>query len=211
MNNDKNFHARNKKRSTIILLVILLLFLTPLLTAYVMFNGHYLIGRLLNHGNLVKPPFSVSLLPLRNERGELLNERIQNTKKKWMLIYFNPGLCDTHCRIGLANLQRIRKATGKNSERVERVLLTYPSNEPNNIAIRLIILERFPGTRHLTTKEKPFTDVIRKHIQKNYALQAGTIYLIDPLGNVIMTYQPQTKPNHIFKDLNRLLRASKIG
>jgi hypothetical protein len=37
------------------------------------------------------------------------------------------------------------------------------------------------------------------------------IYLIDPLGNVMLRYPRDPEPNRMKKDLSRLLRASRIG
>lgn len=221
MTNQGKSHSRNKARSGRILLILLLIFTIPLLVALSLFKGQYVFGGLLNHGELIKPPFSITLLPLRNERGELLKNQETHAKKnipnrlrtngKWMLVYFNPGLCEASCREGLYNLRQILAATGKNRERVERALLTYPNHQANSAAIQLILSERFPGTRHLTVKEQPFTDVIRKHVPEEYALESGTIYLVDPLGNVMMTFKPGTKREAIFKDLQRLLKVSQIG
>ena len=153
--------GRRKRRThpLTILIILVLLFLIPFSIAWLMFNGHHIFGRLLNHGELVKPPFSVSLLYLRNERGELLKNRLTNKKKKvparlrtngkWTLLYFNPGLCEDACREGMYNLRQIRTAMGKNRERVQRALLTYPSNEANNIAISLVISEKL-SRKHIT-------------------------------------------------------------
>jgi hypothetical protein len=38
----------------------------------------------------------------------------------------------------------------------------------------------------------------------------GDIYLIDPLGNIMMYYAADADPNHIRKDLKRLLTWSKL-
>ena len=37
------------------------------------------------------------------------------------------------------------------------------------------------------------------------------IYLVDPLGNVMMRYPRDADPSRMKKDLARLLRASRIG
>ena len=221
MTNHGRRQTPSKVRPRTIFLILILLFLIPMLIALLMFKGHYIFGRLMNHGQLIKPPFSVALLEFRNDRGELLNNPAAQTKKnkaaqlntngKWLLVYFNPGLCEKDCQKGLNNLQQIRIATGKNRNRIARALLTYPSSPANDVAINLIISERYPGTQYFTTPKKSFATVIRQHINNDYALKSGTIYLIDPRGNVIMTYQPNAKPNGIFKDLERLLRASQIG
>jgi hypothetical protein len=37
------------------------------------------------------------------------------------------------------------------------------------------------------------------------------VYLIDPLSNVMMFYEPGSKPKGMLEDLKRLLRLSSIG
>jgi hypothetical protein len=40
---------------------------------------------------------------------------------------------------------------------------------------------------------------------------AEVIYLIDPLGNLMMSYAPDAKPKGMLEDMKRLLRLSHIG
>lgn len=197
-------NTKRRMRPSTIITILALLFLIPIITAWAMFKGNHIFG-LMNHGRLIKPPFSASLLKLKNQKGKQIIE------KKWTLVYFNPGLCDKTCQEGLYHLRQIRIATGDNMKRVARVLLTYPSELANNTSLQLILTERFPGTEHLTVKEQNFADVVRQHVKTDYALESGTIYLIDPQGNVMMTYKPGTKPNSIYKDLKRLLKVSQVG
>ena len=42
-------------------------------------------------------------------------------------------------------------------------------------------------------------------------LNAGRLYLIDPLGNLMMSYPSGTDPVGIIKDLKRLFKYSGIG
>ena len=37
------------------------------------------------------------------------------------------------------------------------------------------------------------------------------IYLIDPIGNLVLSYQPDSDPSKMRRDLSRLLRVSQIG
>ena len=37
------------------------------------------------------------------------------------------------------------------------------------------------------------------------------IYLIDPLGNLMMRYPYQPEPGRVYKDIAKLLKASAIG
>ena len=40
---------------------------------------------------------------------------------------------------------------------------------------------------------------------------AGRIYLIDPLGNLLMSYAPTAPDKALLSDLKKLLRLSHIG
>jgi hypothetical protein len=40
---------------------------------------------------------------------------------------------------------------------------------------------------------------------------ADHIYLVDPLGNLMMRFPPDPDPARVIKDLQRLLRASSFG
>jgi cytochrome oxidase Cu insertion factor (SCO1/SenC/PrrC family) len=40
---------------------------------------------------------------------------------------------------------------------------------------------------------------------------AGRIYIIDPRGNLMMSYAPNVNPKDVYKDLKKLLRGSRIG
>ena len=48
-------------------------------------------------------------------------------------------------------------------------------------------------------------------IDERLALEAGRIYLVDPLGNLMMSYQPEDEPRGMIKDLERLLKYSGLG
>jgi hypothetical protein len=39
----------------------------------------------------------------------------------------------------------------------------------------------------------------------------NAIYLVDPLGNLMMRFGPDQLPDQVHKDLKRLLKASRIG
>jgi hypothetical protein len=43
------------------------------------------------------------------------------------------------------------------------------------------------------------------------ATNSHRLYLIDPLGNLMMYYPPEATPKGLLEDLKRLLRLSSIG
>jgi hypothetical protein len=40
---------------------------------------------------------------------------------------------------------------------------------------------------------------------------AARIYLVDPLGNLMLSYAPDANPKGMLDDLKRLLRLSHVG
>jgi len=42
-------------------------------------------------------------------------------------------------------------------------------------------------------------------------LKMNRIYIVDPLGNLMMSYEPNVNPRDIYTDLKKLLRGSRIG
>jgi cytochrome oxidase Cu insertion factor (SCO1/SenC/PrrC family) len=78
------------------------------------------------------------------------------------------------------------------------------------------------GKANATTMKTDYPDLVLTHTNteksafiaqfKQINIGAAAVYLIDPLGNLMMVY-PQTKPNvkRILKDLKRLLKYSRLG
>jgi len=198
-----NQQGKTKRRPGVMLLILILVFAIPLSIAWVMLKNNDMPGKTTNKGILIDPPFSVALLKIHNEKGDSL------TKGRWAMLYLNPGQCKKACQQGLLNMRQIRIATGKNMNRVERVILTDKTQD--NSRLNRMIQTEYKGTRHLFITKEDFNNIIQKHVKTSDALKSGTIYLVDPMGNVIMVYKPNVTPNAIFKDIQRLLKVSQIG
>jgi hypothetical protein len=48
-------------------------------------------------------------------------------------------------------------------------------------------------------------------IEGGQPLDARRIYMVDPLGNLMMSYAPGTDPRSIYQDIKKLLKLSHIG
>lgn len=42
-------------------------------------------------------------------------------------------------------------------------------------------------------------------------MESASIWIIDPLGNVVLRFEPDVNPTLILKDLKKLLKLSKVG
>ena len=135
-----------------------------------------------NYGELI-PPRPLSGPPLAELRGT------------WVLVSFDAAACDAYCERKLYFMRQIRTAQGKEQARVQRLWVITDAGAP-----RPELLAAIEGTRITRTVPAEFPGNRVEHI-----------YLVDPLGNLMMRYPRDPDPSKMLKDLQRLLRYSKIG
>ncbi len=124
-----------------------------------------------------------------------------NLAGKWSYVTVDSGACDDTCRNKLWKMRQVRRTQGKYMDRVERVWLVTDDQAPD-----AALLKEYEGTWPVAASASrvlhalPFERARRDHI-----------YLVDPLGNIILRYPPDADPTRMKKDLNRLLKVSRIG
>jgi cytochrome oxidase Cu insertion factor (SCO1/SenC/PrrC family) len=150
-----------------------------------------------NYGELIA-------VPLPDARLTLADGTAFETSKlrgKWVLLTADSAQCGETCRRKLFTLRQLRLTQGKDMERIERALLI---NDDANLADGLA--EEFSGTRLLRAGGSE----LLKHLPAD-GPQTDFIYIVDPLGNVVLRYARDADPGRMIKDLTRLLKISGIG
>lgn len=131
--------------------------------------------------------------------GELLTPTfvagLEALRGKWVLVMFDASACDARCEQKLYYMRQVRRAQGKDMSRVERLWVITDGAKP-----REEILPGIEGTRLAALSEKEFPGKAVDHI-----------YLVDPLGNLMMRFPRDPDPSRMIKDLQRLLRYSRFG
>lgn len=120
---------------------------------------------------------------------------------KWLFIIVDDAACDAYCEKKLWQIRQVRKTQGKYPERIERVWLVTGGGQP---AQRL--REEYAGTWLVRAEGSAALDGLP--FEKT---PADHIYLVDPLGNLVLRYPRNADPSRIRKDLERLLKVSRIG
>lgn len=128
---------------------------------------------------------------------------LQDYRGKWLMVQVNDADCQAGCQKRLNDMRQLRLAQGKEMDRIERVWL-ITDKQP----LETMLLREYDGMRHLR--------VAPGILQSWLPAEQGTpvsdhLYLIDPLGNLMMRYPKDADPNKIKKDLAKLLKASAIG
>lgn len=127
--------------------------------------------------------------------------KLSELRGKWVLLHLDQADCTEACRDKLYNMRQVRLAQGREMERVERVWLIL-----DEAPLETMLMREYDGTRMLRAagspliSEFPPAGAARDHI-----------YLIDPLGNLMLRYPKNADPRRMHKDLVRLLKVSRIG
>ncbi len=169
----------------------------PVVASYVAYYfappaGHTNYGKLLATG------------PLSDARLELADGtafQFGRLRGKWVLLMVDSGHCDEFCRRKLFGLRQLRLTQGKDMQRIERAWLIS-----DNVAPTAAVVADFPGTWLIRAAGSELLG----QLPAGGAL-ADHIYLIDPLGNLVLRYPRDADPSGIIRDLVRLLKTSRIG
>ncbi len=122
---------------------------------------------------------------------------------KWIMLTVDGGACADACSKKLYDIRQLRVAQGRERDRVERVWLIT-----DKVPLETLLIREFDGTLMLRSQ----ADAVAKWLPAEAgATAADHIYLIDPLGRLMMRFPKDRDPNLIKKDLGKLLKASSIG
>lgn len=200
--------ARPSPRGRRTLILVALLFLSPVVAATALYvSGWRPEGKRLQHGELVQPARPVGDAGLTAADGAPF--RLKTLRGKWAFVYFNPLPCAEACRYNLYKMQQVRLAQGRDAPRVERVLIVAGAG---GAALRELA-RHYPGLLALSGARATLQSLAREFVSsQGTALDVpGRVYLIDPIGNLVLSYAPDADPSGMRKDLARLLRLSQVG
>ncbi|WP_062263625.1 hypothetical protein [Endozoicomonas arenosclerae] len=205
-------HAHNGKSSRgrwQLALVILMPALAMGLAWYFYFFGTQFVpeGRT-NKGELLLPPVSFESMMLKKNQEAF---DLQGLEGRWGILVFGDGACsDQACQDALYQTRQAHLALGRDSDRVIRLFITPISNPDVNQSV----LNEHPDLIRLgSTKESVF-NALGKNSGENSEEKkwpSNGFYIVDPLGNIMMKYQPGQYGGDLLKDLRKLLKASNIG
>ena len=195
-----------QRRQRRVLVGLALMFFAPLGLAFYLYYGHaaWHPGGRVNVGTLIEParPLPSLFLPLLGGGQTEPNF----LKSKWTLLYFQSSACAELCRSRLYDTRQVRLALDRDMNRVQRVLIAgtgccdanfLHEQHPDLIVVRA------------STAAAPLLALLPGG--ESAGDPAPSVYLVDPLGNLMMIYPASSKAKGILEDMKRLLRLSSIG
>ncbi|HAS15562.1 MULTISPECIES: hypothetical protein [Idiomarina] len=176
-------------RSRRAIIIVFVAFIVPLLAAWLILSQNwYEAGT--NKGTLLQPPIT-------------LDKQTDQLPEGWQLGYVAPKNCGTTCENTLYVMNQVDVAIGKDTERLTPVVLHQSENAQS---------EFNHSAPHITQLVTP------QLIEQLSELPENTVFIIDPMHNVMLYYpthsdkeQMITEGKNVLADLRKLLKLSRIG
>ncbi len=195
------------RRQRRLLVGLAVLFFAPLAMSFYLYygSGGWRPGGHVNKGDLIDParPLPSLALPLA-ESGSTDPGFL---RRKWTLLYWGAGACGERCRTSLYDTRQVRLALNRDRDRVQRVFMAS-----GECCDSQFLREQHPDL--ITIRVTPAAEPLLKLLPSIGGVSpqnAGRVYLIDPLGNLMMSYAAGAKPKGMLEDLKRLLGLSSVG
>lgn len=192
---------RGKFRRWLPLYALLAVCIAPVAASYYIYYVAPPSGRT-NYGTLIEPQRSVPQLALKHLDGSPFD--IASLRGQWVMVTVDSGACGQPCETKLWNMRQVRLTTGKDRDRVTRVMLITDA-EP----LETRLLREFDGTRFVRADPAQLRAWLAP-AGKSAPVDAH-IWMIDPLGNLMMRWPEGADPQRMKRDVARLLRASRVG
>ena len=174
--------------------------LAPVIASYLAYYVFPPDGRT-NYGQLIVPQRPTPTLSLRQEDGAPYD--LQRLRGSWVMLTVDAAACAEPCRTLLWQMRQLRTMQGKDADRIERVFLMTDA-----APLEAGLLQEYQGTHFLRAD--------RDEIARFLPAGEGTrledhVFLIDPIGNLMLRWPKDADPSRMKRDLGKLLKASRIG
>lgn len=188
------------KKKSIPLILLGLVFIMPLVVAYILFINHAPpTHKTVNHGQLLMPPVDVSSIPVTD--GITHNdERFTSLQNQWLLAYYLPNVCQKDCIENIYYITQIKKALGKKQHFVNPLFITnqeLPKSDQEQL------IANYPTIHYFLLDQQA-----NQQWQTLLQNEQPAIYIIDPQSHAMMVYASGHNAKEILKDLQRLLSSA---
>lgn len=185
----------SQKKVAAKLLILLLICLAPMIGAIFLYqarDGWHFVTK--NTGHLLQPSIDMRDLGLIDMQGQAME--LSKAGLHWWLVLYTPNVCDITCHEVLAYFNTIHLSLTEHKARIGELVIS-----PGNI--NASELPKLPSL-HAAHITKPLPSALP--LYNGYGL-----WIMDPHGNIILSYDPATLDNRPLLDLRHLLKVSRIG
>jgi hypothetical protein len=189
----------SRRRGRRMLLILAAIFLLPVAVSFALYYGKlWQPAGTASKGELITPVRPVLAGSLRSPDGKPADQTVFTGK--WSLIYVGDGACNQDCRQALVFARQSRLALNNEMTRVQRVFLATA-----NCCDSAYLAQEHAGLITLDASEA------RALLAQFPGDQPRSLYIVDPLGNLMMRHDAGQTSKGLLTDLKKLLKLSHIG
>lgn len=203
MQNDQQLsELEMQRKGRKVFLLMLVFFIVPIIVVIMMYKLNWKpsgasIGELVSPARLLN-----SSNELKSNEGLVLPAKFW--KEKWSVVYVAAD-CEKACLDKLHDMRQLHVSLYKDIDRAQRVLIT---TSPDVASIKrdypdLIVINQ--------PTENVLNFVQQFQIDGENVVSSNRLYLVDPLGHLMMSYKSKVPLADVRKDITRLLRYSWAG
>ena len=187
-------------------LAALLIFLTPIVVitvSTIWYYSGYGPEERVNYGLLLANPIDIGDLDLELDYQYL---DVDSMERKWMLVHFINDTCLESCADLIYVTRQVNVLLARQQTRVKRYIAAP-------IEIKSSLENFFSTYQDLNYIEVKNESLIIKAFEPNKIdpFAQPNMFVIDPIGNIILHYSGEVDGKKLLTDLKKLLGASKIG
>lgn len=187
--------------------MLMLLFVFPVVFATVLYLTGWRPSSIGNHGELIQPVRQLEGVALQALNGKPVH--FSELRGKWIMVHIGPSSCPEGCMNTIYTMRQVHAAQAKEIGRVQRIFIATDMEAAEQLKVKLV---DYPEMWVWAVEKKALAEVLPSFgIDAGQAAEQQGVYLVDPLGNLIMRYPPGTDPGGMLKDLTRLLKYSWVG
>ena len=194
-------HKKNRR----IIIFIFAMSIVPFGIAWYLSSNMNWMGNGTNNGELITPVVTT-------ERNELIGfddfsrKNMDELKGHWVLVNVIPNNdCNTVCQQAIHKTKQLRLMMNKDLTRIRRLVLII-------LEVNADKAQHWWKDDARLIRTKPVSSLVEKLKKiRNGNVPEGMLFIMDPLGNLMMQYEPEFDPYKVKSDLRKLLKISQIG
>lgn len=197
-----------RRASRIKLITIIAVFAVPLILATIYLQMVRMSGGRVgdtSRGQLIQPAVPLTEFSLQQQDGDVTLDDVRGI---WTLLYMPAGECLEKCEMQLYYMRQVRIALNQRMDRVQRMVLAESSTQlSTDLLSEHVGLVVATGTAEQQAALRDQVHAAEAGMEE----LADAIYMIDPLGNVMLRFPSDLPPKSMLKDIVHLLKVSRIG
>ena len=124
------------------------------------------------------------------------------------MISFVGSSCDEQCETRLYDTRQIHTSLGKDQHRLIRMFVHL---EPADDSLSKLSAEAHPNVTNVNGDASIIIDALGDNVRSDVSITNNEVYIMDPMGNVMMRFTQEQPNKEFLYDLKKLLKASQIG